>query len=342
MAPHVAPSKMTLAQWNKQWLDLLQRPDNSRRLISRLSWLRYEQLSRRYILPALGQRVLQQITPSEIDEFYLGLEHQQVGARTVNYVHATLNACLNAAVRKSLLVSNPVARAEHPKLPTSNAGHVLDQEQLTALLAGFRTSSMYPIVAMAAFTGARRGEILALRWSDFDAANKTIRITRAVEQFKGKRSIKEPKTARGVRTFAIDDGLAEMLIKIWEGHMRVVAGVGRDDPVNLSLIKLPDDALIFPSPATPFDLTRLRNVDAWTREFCAKARRLAFAGLRFHDLRATHETMLLDAGVPVHVVAARCGHDPAVLLRSYAKRTKKADTSAAAVIGALSKAMLGS
>jgi hypothetical protein len=47
--------------------------------------------------------------------------------------------------------------------------------------------------------------------------------------------------------------------------------------------------------------------------------------------------MLLDAGVPVHVVAARCGHDPAVLLRVYAKRTRKADTSAAAVIGALAR-----
>jgi integrase len=60
----------------------------------------------------------------------------------------------------------------------------------------------------------------------------------------------------------------------------------------------------------------------------------------FHGLRGTHET-LLDAGVPVHVVAARCGHDPAVLLRTYARRTKKADTSAAAVIGALAKGVLG-
>jgi hypothetical protein len=50
---------------------------------------------------------------------------------------------------------------------------------------------------------------------------------------------------------------------------------------------------------------------------------------------------LLDAGVPVHVVAARCGHDPAVLLRSYAKRTRKADRSAAGVIGALSRGVLG-
>jgi integrase len=56
--------------------------------------------------------------------------------------------------------------------------------------------------------------------------------------------------------------------------------------------------------------------------------------VRPHDLRGTHETLLLDASVPVHVVAARCRHDPAaVLLRNYAKRTRKADRSAAGVIG---------
>jgi integrase len=50
---------------------------------------------------------------------------------------------------------------------------------------------------------------------------------------------------------------------------------------------------------------------------------------------------LLDAGVPVHVVAARCGHDPAELLRTYARRTKKADTAAADVLGTLSAGVLG-
>jgi integrase len=63
--------------------------------------------------------------------------------------------------------------------------------------------------------------------------------------------------------------------------------------------------------------------------------------LRFHDLRGTHETLLLDHGVPVHVVAARCGHDPATLLRNYAKRNRKADTSAASVIGKISRTILG-
>jgi integrase len=236
---------------------------------------------------------------------------------------------------------NPARRAEAPAPGKSNAGQVLDQDQLTILLAGFRGLALYPIVVTAALTGARRGEILALRWTDFDAAAKTLRIERAVEDSRlNGRTVKEPKTERGVRTITIDDTLVTLLMNLRDDHARLIAGVGANAPVDLSLVKLPDDALIFPSPTAPFSLTKLRAPKTVTKDFAERAHKLDFPKLRFHDLRGTHETLLLDAGVPVHVVAERCGHDPAVLLRSYAKRTKKADTSAAAIIGALSRSML--
>jgi integrase len=102
---------------------------------------------------------------------------------------------------------------------------------------------------------------------------------------------------------------------------------------------------MFPNPPEAgegFSFTALRNPDNTTKEVSRKADALGFPGMRpFHDLRGSHETILLDKGVPVHVVAARCGHDPAVLLRSYAKRTRKADVSAAAVLGTMSKGILG-
>ncbi len=149
---------------------------------------------------------------------------------------------------------------------------------------------------------------------------------------------------RGKRTIAIDHDLLALLRAEKEKHLRIRAGVPDHAAVELSLVKLPEGALMFPNPPAPgedFSFTKLRNPDNTTKEFVRKARKLGFAGLRLHDLRGTHETLLLDAGVPVHVVAARCGHDPAVLLRSYAKRTKEADTNAAAVIGALAKGILG-
>jgi integrase len=350
---HIAPDKVTLARWSAQWLALLQRRDGedtaptrkSRRrrgLVNARTFERYDDILRLYILPTLGSRPVQQITATEIDSLYMKLE-QHLAPGTVRFIHAVLSACLDAAVRKKLLARNPTASADPPPPSDDEVGQVLEQEQLAALLTGFCRSALYPIVATAAFTGARRNELLALRWSDVDLAEKKLTIARALEITKAHGTrCKEPKTDRGRRTIAIDDSLTTLLSSEHERHLRIAAGVGDGTKVDLSLVKLPDGALVFPSFAGEhLEFTRPRHPHAVSGEFTKRARNLGFLRLRFHDLRGTHETMLLDAGVPVHVVAARCGHDPAVLLRVYAKRTKKADTSAAGIIGAMSKLMLG-
>src|SRR5262249_27561 len=246
--------------------------------------------------------------------------------------------------RKGLLLANPMLRVEQVPSPgESSHGMALDADGLRNVVEGFRGSALFPIVATAALTGARRNEILALRWSDFDPGNKSLRIERAVEERKtGGLTFKAPKTKRGTRTIAIDDELVALLTAERENYLRLVAGVPDSATVDLSLVKLPEGALILPSPAgARFEFLRLRDPHAVTRGFVRHARRLGFRGLRFHDLRGAHETALLDAGVPVHTVAARCGHSPAVLLENYAKHTRKADRSAAAVIGSLSKGILG-
>jgi len=348
---HVAPDKLTLAQWMDTWLALLERkPDAAmqkrarrRGLVNPRTAQRYAELLRLYVVPRLGARPLQQLAPTEVDQLYIALE-EVISARTVHHVHTVLKACLDAAFRKGRLSSNPVAKAEAPSPGEAYVGMTLDEEQLAALVRGFRSSSLYLIVATASFTGARRNEILALRWSDLDVTAKTLRIERAIEETKAYgRILKEPKTARGRRMIQIDDDLLRLLLDERDRYKRIVAGVPDGTDIDLSLIKLPSDALMFPAPAMAgerFDLARLRDVNAVTRGFKRKARKLDFPKLRLHDLRGSHETILLERGVPVHVVAARCGHDPAVLLRSYAKRTRKADTSAAGVIGALSKGIL--
>jgi integrase len=203
---------------------------------------------------------------------------------------------------------------------------------------------LFGIVAVAAYTGARRGEILALRWADLDPVEKTLRIERAVDQTMHGLEIKGPKKEEHKRTIAIDDYLVSVLVAERERHLRIVAGVPMAITVDLSLVKLPHDALMFPNPPLPgegFSLTRLRNPRNTTKEFVRKATALGFRGLRMHDLRGTHETHLLDKGISPAAVAKRCGHDAATMLRSYAKRTRKADKSAADIIGALSRDALG-
>jgi integrase len=332
---HVEPTRMTLGEWAEHWLSI-GCPGRKKKRVSRRSIERYEQLLRTHVIPVLGGTRLQQLHATEIDRFYETLEGK-IASRTQHHCHAVFNACLNAAVRKGLLSVSPMERAE--KIPSpgeSDHGQVLDKDQLAALVQSFRGFSIYPIVAVAAFTGARRNEILALQWRDLDPVAKTLRIERAIGESKGSRTLKGPKREQHKRTIQIDDALVRLLLSVRDQHLRLVAGVPDSAQVDLSLIKLPEGALMFPSLHDGNDLTRLRNTNRITDRFETHARKF-YPGIRFHDLRGSHETALLDAGVPVHVVAARCGHDPATLLRSYAKRTKKADTSAADVIASMSK-----
>jgi integrase len=337
---HVAPDRITVGQWIEQWI-AAGAPGRSKRRAAPRTIERYEQLLRCHVVPILGPRRLQQLQATEIDALYVDLA-ARLNPRTAHHVHTVFSACLGTAARKGIIATSPMERIETVPWPgESDHGIVLDADELRKLL-DFRDSVLYPIVAVAAFTGARRNEILALRWEDLDDTNKTLRIERALDETKDGLLFKAPKTKRGFRTITIDNDLIALLAAERERHLRIMAGVPDGAAVDLSLVKYPEGALIFPSPAgTSFDATRPRDPHAVTRGFVRRSRQLGFKGLRFHDLRGSHETLLLDQGVPVHVVAARCGHDPAVLLRNYAKRTKKADTSAASVIGALSQSILG-
>ena len=165
-------------------------------------------------------------------------------------------------------------------------------------------------------------------------------IVRAIEPTKKHgRRIKTPKTARGTRTIAIDDALIKVLRQARDKHLHLIAGIPDGVEVDTSLVRLPEGALMFPG-GDGTDLLRTRDHHTVENDFSERADGIGFVGFRIHDLRGTHSTMLLDAGVPVHVVAARIGDDPATLLRIYAKRTRKADKSAADIIAAMAKGIL--
>jgi integrase len=283
---HAAPDKLSLGEWVEHWLEI-GAPGRKKKRAGRRTLERYGQLLRCHVVPTLGTTRIQQLQPAAIDKLYDGLEGK-IAPRTQHHVHVVLGACLNAAVRKGLISISPIDRAEKVPSPgEGDHGQVLDEDQLTSLVQGFRNSVLYPIVAVAAFTGARRNEILALRWSDLDPAERTLRIERALEETRaGGRTLKEPKTARGRRTIEIDGGLLALLLAERDMHLRAFAGVPAGASVDLSLVRLPENALMFPGATSGVvDLTKLRNARAVTHEFCRQARKRGFAKLRFHDLR---------------------------------------------------------
>lgn len=221
---------------------------------------RYGELLRCHVVPALGARPLQQIQPAEVDKLYADLE-AKISPRTIHHVHTALGACIATAARKGKIANNPLERADAPSPSESDHGTALDADQLRMLVEGFRGLTLYPIVATAAFTGARRNEILALRWSDLDVATKTLRIERALEVTKAGTRFKAPKTERGTRSITVDADLIALLLDHRDKHLRIMAGVPDGVLVNLSLVKLPVDALMFPnSPAAgAFSFTNPRT-----------------------------------------------------------------------------------
>jgi integrase len=331
---HIEPSKITVGQWIEHWL---KNKTAGKKKLGRRAHERCSGLLRDHVIPVLGNRRLQKLTATEIDNLYVGLADKPA---THKYIHIVLKAYLCAAVRKKLISVNRIDHIEEGNLPAGNDadhGVALEPEELTRLLTAFRSHPLSLIVTVAAWTGARRGEILALRWTDFDLVAKTLKIERALDKANTGITFKVPKSERGKRTITIDDGLSALLIAEKEKYLRFIAGVSDTAKVDLSLVKLPAEALIFPGDA---NLIKPREPGTLSSDFPRAARRFGF-NLRFHDLRGTHATMLLDAGVPVHTVAKRLGHSAAVLLQSYAKRTKKADESAAEVIGNLSRGLSG-
>jgi integrase len=335
---HVAPAKLTVREWIEHWIGIGCPGNKNRRKVGQQTAEGYAHWLRCHVVPRLGDRPLQELQAPEIDALYTELA-ERLSSRSCRHVHSIFGACLGTAARTRRMARNPMLElAKVPSVADKEIGTVLDAAQLTALVAKFRGSALFPIVATAAHTGARRSEILALRVGDLDANEKTLRIERAVDDTRrhGLR-LKGPKSERGNRTIEIGNDLVSLLVRQKERLQRLQAGIPDGVDVDLSLIQLPDDALFFPSLDAHGELAftkprRPRNV---TKEFVRQAKALGYPNLRFHDLRASHETALLDAGVSIHVVAARCGHDPAVMLRAYAKRTKKADKSAAKEIAKL-------
>jgi integrase len=351
---HVDPTKMTVGQWIDQWIEA-GAPGRKKKKVGQRTLERYEELLRVHVKPKLGARPLQKLAATEIDELYRELDSlvdedgdRKIAPMTLHHVHVTFNSCLSTAERKGLILANPMRRAEQiPSPGESDHGLALSETDLNKLVNGFRPlTSIYPIVSLTAAIGARRNEVLAFRWIDFDPEKKTIRVERALEVTKkfGIR-YKEPKTWRGKRTVALDDGSISMLLQLRETHLRLRAGIPDGVEVDLSLVKLPDDALIFPNPpghGEDLSFSEPRLPQSFSVQFAKQAAKLGFPDFNFHHLRGTHSTLLLDRGVPVHTVAERIGDDPAVLLKNYAKRKREqtADTSMSAAIGALAAGFL--
>src|SRR5262249_54939066 len=189
---------------------------------------------------------------------------------------------------------------------------IATREQVKELPAKLAGKPIRAPATVALFTGVRRGELLALRWSAVNLDRKVIEIRAALEQTKehGVR-FKGPKTASGVRSISLPDIVIDTLREHHRQQleMRLALGLG----------KPPEDALVFPSPGTE----RPWPPDSFSAEWGDLG-----LDVSFHGLRHTHASMLIAAGRPITEIATRLGHSSPAVSRCRSTRTCSNRTTA--------------
>jgi integrase len=290
----VEPTRQTVGGFLRDWVPAIEAT------VRAGTWRSYRTNMERHVIPRIGHVPLRQLGPAHLNALYAQLlrsgRHDGNGGlspRTVRYTHTILHRALRDAVRWGILSRNPADLADPPRhqRPTLS---VWTAEELRTFLRSTGDDRLHALWVTLAMTGLRRGEALALRWADIDFNRRRVSISRSLTSAGGKLTFAEPKTARSRRSLAVDsDTLGELRTHRRRQLEERVAWAGPHDDADLVFAR--DDG----SPLRP---------DSVSRRFIELAKAAGVPRIRVHDLRHTHATLALEAGVNPKVVSERLGH----------------------------------
>lgn len=295
----VAPTGLRLGDFVDTWLHAL---ETQGRRVSTLNG--YRTTMDRYVLPRLGARRLQDLRVADLDELYAellragGVSGGPLSMTTVHHVHTLVGKLLHDAERKGLLVRNVARLADAPSMAAARDRapdmKVWSPDELGRFLRYVENYRAGAIIHLAAMTGMRRGELVALRWSAVDLTRGTVDVRAAATVLRGVETIAVPKTKRSRRTIDLDQRTVSVLKRHRATQREELFELGMTSPI--------DDRVFTNEVGDPI---RPNSVGQ------AFARLVATSGLppiRLHDLRHTHASHLLAAGVNAKVVSERLGH----------------------------------
>jgi integrase len=311
----VDPSRITVAafldRFERDWVAVHVSPHSAGRYQGALGHVRRE----------LGDRQLQKLRPADIAGLYATLSRAGLAARTIRLIHTVLHRALGQAKTWGVIRDNPADYAKAPKAPDQET-EMLQPDQARELLERLRGHPLHMLATLALHTGARRNELLALRWRDVVPLEAgKLKIERSLEQTRAHGiRVKAPKTKRGRRTISLPTAAIEALRAHWRAQQeqRLALGIGRsplDSPVFANL----DGQCLSPNAITKAWPVALAAVD--------------MPPVTFHSLRHTHASMLIASGVDILTISRRLGHSsPTITLGVYGHLVHGTDDRAAAVM----------
>jgi integrase len=288
----------SLVEWLERWLDTYA-PLRCRSL---KTLERYRELANYVVhgateeLTALGRTRLTELHHAAIETAIVSLlrapgeRHEHRSARTVRHFGGLLHVALGKAWRLDLISENPMKKVELPR-SEPRVVRALTAMEISRLRDSCRGDWMFPFVELALATGCRRGELLALEWTDIDWIHRTICIARSLCQTKSGLTIKSPKGG-WPRIFV----LPSIAITALRAQQRSSHG-----------------CLIFAD-----DNGDYLKPDLVSQSVVRRIRKAGILDASLHSLRHSHATNLLSRGVPLSAIAMRLGHaDPNITARIY-------------------------
>lgn len=256
----------------------------------------YRIMIRRHLGPHFGESAIERIKPSDVESYTAAKLGDGLAIKTItnhlNFAHGVFQF----ALRRGWVTSNPVALTDRPRsAPADPDIRFLSAEELKALMRAVPSDDVlgptdHALYTVAAMTGLRQGELVALRWRDVDWSAGVVRVRRTFSRG----AWGKPKSRRSSRAVPIADRVAAEL----DRHFQRAAYKA-------------DDALVFCHPHTgnPYDASKLRDrfyaamTAAGMGERCGRR-----GGITFHSLRHTFGTRMASVGVPMRTLQEWMGH----------------------------------
>ncbi len=284
---YIQINKETLGDFMKYWLD------NIRILeCDQTSHYNNGLYLKNHINPKIGNVKLQDINPKICQNFINDMHKCGYARNTIDRVCTLVKIALDKAVTFKYIKENHMRKVTLPKKEKSKL-NVWTSDQVNQFLHYTKDKRYFCVYALALFTGMRQGEILGLRWKDIDFDKKTITIRQTLTHY-GKTLKSGAKTIAGERIIS----MPEQLITILKNHRKQYAAfkMATENFVDMDLViyNLKNGSTVFPSNLT--------------KAYIKDVKRSGLPHIRFHDMRHTHVTMLIEKNVNVKIISERLGH----------------------------------
>jgi len=319
---YVPPSRMTTGQYLEQWSENYAVLHTSPRTADS-----YQSELRRHIIPALGTVPLIELRPHHIEQYYVdALKHGRkdgsggLSARTVLFHHRIISEALEHAVKKGELARNSAKVVDPPK-PKRAKVSTLTRDDSIRFLEAAQVSQYFHLFALALGTGARLGELLALIWRNVDLERGAITVEATLYREGSEWYRKQPKSGRSRYV-----PLPPSFVPYMQDYRKTIEG----EHASVGAFVSPDDFVFHTAQGKPLDRHSV------SRGFQRVLNRAKLPHIRFHDLRHTHASLMLQDGRSPKVVQERLGHTSAAFtLDTYGHVMPGIQEDAAARFGAL-------